>query len=248
MVAVALHCGAEVRPEVAGYLRVDAAQRRLEEDPHTDRWTRIAGSQIVARASRFEVDLNRPRRLAVYRGPQDAWGIDLWRELPPPAVLRESLRLRNAFYREAGRFLRGLCDRHGAVAVLDLHSFCDRRPTWGVGSLPDGAHPDVDVGTGAVERGRWGPLLARLVADLRSFPVAGRTLDVRENVRFRGGHFNRFVNRAFRGRAVCITLEVRKFFMDQVSGAVDEGLFAGVSAALAAAVPGVLEELRRLRG
>ena len=32
-----------------------------------------------ARRSRFEVDLNRPREEAVYRVPEDCWGLDVWR-------------------------------------------------------------------------------------------------------------------------------------------------------------------------
>jgi hypothetical protein len=35
---------------------------------------------MITHRSRFEVDLNRPRREAVYRIPEDAWGLDIWRD------------------------------------------------------------------------------------------------------------------------------------------------------------------------
>jgi hypothetical protein len=40
---------------------------------------------------------------------------------------------------------------------------------------------------------------------------------------------------------------VKKFFMDEQTGEIDEPVWAGVQAALAATVPGVLDELERPR-
>ena len=70
----------------------------------------------------------------------------------------------------------------------------------------------------AIRRGqRFGeedPFVDRFMADFQSVEVAGRSLDVRENVRFRGGHLSRWVHSAFPGQACCLAVEVEKFFMD----------------------------------
>ena len=75
MVAVALHDGYEVRPEVAALLAVTETDRWREEDPFTATWTEIGNIRIVAKRSRFEVDLNRPKEKAVYLKPEEAWGL-----------------------------------------------------------------------------------------------------------------------------------------------------------------------------
>src|SRR5690606_33956601 len=78
IIAAAIHNGHEVRPEVAGLLALDDAQRLREEDPFTGEWTVVAPTQIVGLRSRFETDLNRPRDGAVYERPEQAWGLHIW--------------------------------------------------------------------------------------------------------------------------------------------------------------------------
>jgi hypothetical protein len=75
VVAVALHDGYEVRPEVAALLAVTETDRWREEEPFTTTWTEIGNICIVAKRSRFEVDLNRPKEKAVYLKPEEAWGL-----------------------------------------------------------------------------------------------------------------------------------------------------------------------------
>ena len=93
LVAVALHGGREVRPEVSRRIQLSAATRRREEDPFTDRWTGIAPTRIVVRRSRFEVDCNRPRDEAVYGGPDEAFGLTPWVSPLPEEVRERSLEL-----------------------------------------------------------------------------------------------------------------------------------------------------------
>ena len=48
--------------------------------------------------SRFEVDLNRPRDEAVYRTPDMAWGLQVWKAPPPEDVVERSLAVHDRFY------------------------------------------------------------------------------------------------------------------------------------------------------
>ncbi|MGH7128228.1 MAG: N-formylglutamate amidohydrolase, partial [Planctomycetaceae bacterium] len=86
----------------------------------------------------------------------------------------------------------------------------------------------------------------RFIADLRRFDVLGRRLDVRENVRFRGGHFPGWIHETFPDCGCALAIEVKKVFMDEWTGEVDARRFDALRAALASTVPGVLEELSRL--
>ena len=122
LLATAIHHGHEVRSEVSALLAVAGANRLREEDPFTGSWTSVAGSRIVARRSRFEVDLNRPREKAVYIDPQDAWGLAVWKTPPPPALIERSLEEYDAFYAEAHRICSKLAGRHGRFVVFDIHS------------------------------------------------------------------------------------------------------------------------------
>jgi hypothetical protein len=97
-----------------------------------------------------------------------------------------------------------------------------------------------------MDRHRWAVLVDRFVAELADFDFCGRRLDVRENVRFQGGHFSRWIHRTFAHSVCSLAVEVKKFFMDEWTGEIDSRQHAAVEQALGAAAAGVLEELARL--
>ncbi len=244
LVATAIHAGHRLRTEVADLLALDAEQRRREEDPYTDRWTAVAPTQVVGTHSRFEVDLNRPRDGAVYRSPDEAWGLSVWREPLPDDVLERSLARYDAFYDAIGGLLDELHERWGAFAVLDLHSYNHRRN--GPTSEPAEAreNPEVNIGTSIVDRKRFGRLLANFGEALGA-PVDGEALDVREDVKFRGGHFSRWIMSRYRGEVCSLAIEFKKTFMDEWTGEPDEARIGMISSRLTAAVPVLLAELGR---
>jgi hypothetical protein len=104
-------------------------------------------------------------------------------------------------------------------------------------------NPEINVGTGTVDRSRWGRLIDRFCADLRAFDVGGRRLDVRENVKFQGGAMSAWVHRTFPTTGCALALEFKKSFMDEWSGRVDDEQLAALSRALAATLPGLVESL-----
>jgi N-formylglutamate deformylase len=242
IVTTAIHAGHELRGEVAAVMALDAATRRREEDPFTDRFTAAGGTPVVVHRSRFEVDLNRPREAAVYLRPDDAWDLDLWRETPTDAVVDGSLAVYDAFYARMAEHLDALAAQ-GPFAVLDVHSYNHRRGGPDAPPEPEDANPEVNVGTGSLDRDRWGRLVDRFIDDLGNGRVDPR-LDVRENVRFRGGHFSRWVHDRYEGTGCALALEFKKTFMDEWSGEPDDDRIQQLTGALAATVPGLLEGLR----
>ena len=193
ILAVAQHAGHHVRSEVAVYHAVDDATRQREEDPYTDRWTVIGDHRVLARTSRFEFDLNRPPDKAIYSGPAQAWGIDVWREQLPAELRTASLRRHQAFYDEVGALIDRLVERHDRVAVLDLHTYCHRRGGPDAPADDPAGNPEINLCTKFIDRRRWGAMLARITEDLTLHGLDGRRLDVRENIKFTGGNFVRWI-------------------------------------------------------
>jgi len=84
------------------------------------------------------------------------------------------------------------------------------------------------------------------MAHMQSWPFPGGGLDVRENVKFRGGQLSRWVHQRFGESACCLAVEFKKFFMDEWTGQPNRALVGAIGEALRAAGPGLVEELRRL--
>ena len=241
--ATAIHDGHEVRADALSHMALDEGSRLREEDPWTASWAVAAPNRVVGLRSRFEVDLNRPRAKAVYRVPADAWGLELWREELPADVVERSLAEYDAFYAEADRICSELERRYGRFVVLDLHTYNYRR--GGPDAPPEDpeANPEVNVGTGSLDRERWGGLVDRFMADLRQHDYMGRHLDVRENVRFQGGYLSRWIHERFPESGCCLAIEFKKFFMDEWTGTLSPEEYEAIPQALEATMPGLLESL-----
>ena len=242
LVATAIHDGHDLRDDVASLMRLDERERLHEEDPFTGIWTAVAETRLVALRSRFEMDLNRPREKAVYLDPDDCWGLYVWKERPSPEIVERSLAQYDAFYAELRHLFTDLEKRFGRFVVFDIHSYNHRRD--GAGSASE--NPEVNVGTGTMNRGRWGAIVERFMRDLRSFDFLGRQLDVRENVRFKGGNLARWTHENFAETGCVLALEFKKFWMDEWTGEPDKTQVEAIHRALVSTVPGVLEELKKL--
>lgn len=242
VVATAIHAGHGLRSDVARALELPEDVRLREEDPATDRFAIAGCTQVTVRHSRFEVDLNRPREGAVYSGPDEAWGLDPWGGEPPAEVEAESLEEYDAFYASMESLLGQMEERWGRFVVLDLHSYNWRREGPDDPGDPV-ANPEMNVGTGGLDRERWRPVIDRFMADLAREGLFGRSLDVRENVRFRGGHFPRWVAATFPESACPLAIEVRKIYMDEWTGELHEAVVREIGRALDAVVPGLVEAL-----
>ncbi len=246
VLAFAIHCGHDLRADVAQHMALSEADRLREEDPFTDEWTAVAPTRVTGVMSRFQIDLNRPREQAVYRTPDDAWGLTVWNSELPEAVASRSLREYDAFYRGVHDLFAEMQDRFGRFVVLDLHSYNHRRAGPKAEAADPAENPQVNLGTGSLDRSRWGAVADRLVTDLGKAPFPDGQLDVRENVKFRGGHFSRWAHATFPESACVLAIEFKKFFMDEWTGTPDRRMIRGIHTALASTVPGLIEELHRM--
>ena len=129
--------------------------------------------------------------------------------------------------------------------LLDVHSYNHRRD--GVDAEPEPAedNPDVNVGTGTLDR----ELRALVDASWRAREesVGGESLDVRENVRFQGRAVSWWVHDRYPDLGCCLALEFKKTFMDEWTREVDDERLARRVRALARHRPGARRALARLR-
>lgn len=246
LIAVANHAGHELRPEAAALTALSDAERLREEDPYTDAWTTLAPTRVVATMSRFEVDLNRARHEAFYRNPADAWGLNLWKTPPDDDFVARSLEIYDRFYRELHRLCTAKVEQHGKFVVLDLHSYNHRRDGPRAPPADPAGNPDVNLGTGTMDRGRWGTLVDRFVADLSAADYLGGNLDVRENIKFKGRGFPIWVHTTFPETGCVLAVEFKKIFMDEWTGEVAADAHEAIRQALQSCIPGLLESLASL--
>ena len=247
LVATAIHAGGEVRAELLDYLAIDGKSRKREEDPYTDIWTAVASNRVVVEASRFQVDLNRPRDKAVYLSAEDAWGLMVWKRDLPEHAIAVSLAEYDDFYRGMDRLCSNLRDRYGCFVVYDLHSYNHRRSGPDAPPADIETNPQVNVGTGTMtDRTRFQPVIECFIETLQTAEFPMGAMDVRENIKFKGGQFARWAHATFPDSACVLSIEFKKTFMDEWTGKPDTQIVSAIRNALASTVSPVLSALETI--
>jgi N-formylglutamate amidohydrolase len=246
LVGVAIHAGHEMRPEIRRLTKLSDAERRHEEDPFTESFAALIEPRLVAHRSRFEVDLNRDQAGAVYLEPEQSWGLDVWSRRPDARVVERSRSLHRDFYQTLGAVLDDLVVRHGSFVVYDFHSYNHRRQGAGAPPAPVAENPQINLGTGTMDRSRWGPICDAFLAAVRAHRLRGAPIDARENVRFLGGYLPRWVHANYPKAGCALAIEVKKSFMDEWTGEHDSATLEDLRAAIRASLPAVTEALELL--
>jgi N-formylglutamate amidohydrolase len=243
LLATAIHDGHLVSEDLASLFALKESAQLREEDPFTALWTDITGNKIIARHSRFEFDLNRPPEKAVYILPSDAWGLEVWRTKPSASIITRSQQRYAEIYQNFHEAITELVSRYNGLVVFDLHSYNHRRNGPNAPPEDKTMNPEINLGTGNMDRIFWGSLVDRFITDLKGYDFSGRQLDVRENIKFKGGYFSKWIHKNFKESVCCLSIEVKKFFMDEWTGEPDHSIINAIGEALKATVPGVIEEL-----
>ncbi|MCE7032116.1 N-formylglutamate amidohydrolase [Lysobacter sp. GX 14042] len=242
VIATAVHDGHRMRPALVPHLAVDRAERRRDEDPMTGLFTEVGDVRLRVRTSRFEVDLNRPRGLALSTDPADTWGIRFWKGPLPREELERSLAIHDRFRAMFSELMERMIDQWGCVLVLDIHSYNHRRDGTHAAPADPQRNPDIDLGLTTLDPDRWGAVAERFTRELGRHPVNGRKPDVRANVRYpTGGDFPEWVYSNWGPAACTVSIEYKKVYMDEWTGQVDleamEDLRGGLQAAVDAVRP-----------
>lgn len=246
LIATAIHDGSSLREDLQPHINLNKSERLREEDPFTAEWIDIADNQIIAFDSRFEVDLNRPREKAVYLKPEDAWGLKVWKSELPADQVNKSYQKYDRFYKDVKVFFDQIKQKFGGFVVFDLHTYNHRRDVSDAPPASPEENPEINLGTGKMNRKKWAPLVDDFVQTLSSFNFQGRNLDVRENVKFKGGHFSDWIHQTFPDVSCVLAIEVKKFFMDEWTGIPDRDKIQMIKEALRSTVPGVLNNFQKI--
>lgn len=248
VIATAIHDGHALRPSLQPLMALSPAERLREEDPLTGLLTAVGDVRIRVPVSRFEVDLNRPRELAVYAQPEHCWGLQAWKTPLPPAEIERSLARWDRFYAMIGELIEHMLGRWESILLIDLHSYNHRRDGAQAECAPQDGNPDIELGLTTADPVRWGEVSERFAEALRAVPIAGRAPDVRANVRFpTGGHFPEWVYARWGARVCTISPEYKKIFMDEWTGQADIAALQAMLRGLQEAVDAVRPAFARRR-
>ncbi len=248
VVATAIHDGHLVRDSLLPHLAISEDERRREEDPMTGLLTAVGDVRIQVRASRFQIDLNRPRDKAVSTDPADTWGLQVWRGELPLDERELSLAGHDRFYDMIRALLDELVAKWGCVLLIDIHSYNHRRDGADAEPAPQRHNPDIELGVTTLDAGRWGDVAERFAQALRDTPIDGRRPDVRENVRFpTGGYFPEWVYATWGDKVCTISPEYKKIYMDEWTARADIPAIEDLRAGLQNAVDAVRPEFMACR-
>lgn len=245
VVATAIHAGHDLRTELVPLMALAESDRFREEDPFTDWLIEEIPSRLIVHRSRFEVDLNRAPDRAVYRRPEDCWNLQVWQDPPiPEEEVAKSLRLHAQAYAELATRLDRLAAA-GPFVLLDVHSYNHRRD--GAEEPPEAAenNPEVNVGTGSMDRDRWSAVVDAFIEAMASGRTPGGAIDVRENVRFKGANLARWVHERYPERGCAMALEFKKTYMDEWTGRPDKNRIRVLARALASTIDPMRRALER---
>ena len=217
IVATAIHEGHQTRDELSELFNLSEKERLREEDPFTAKWLNISDNNIIVHHSRFEADVNRPREKAVYVKPEDAWNLQVWKEELNSEFIQRSLDVYDNFYKKVKEYFDSLFELHKHIIVYDIHSYNYRRE--GKNKEADSLkNPEINIGTKNIDKSVWQPLISLLIKSFSEFDYNGRHLDVRENVKFKGGYFGQWLYENYGNKICPVSIEFKKFFMDEWTG------------------------------
>lgn len=215
--ATAIHDGHQTRKSLLKLFNLDDAERLREEDPFTAAWVNVCDNRIIVHHSRFEVDVNRPREKAVYVKPEDAWGLKVWNQTLSQEDLSDSLSVYDGFYEQVKHYFDSLFTLHENLVVYDIHSYNHRREGTDKEANAE-QNPEINVGTQNMNKEKWKPTVDALIESLKEFDYDGRHLDVRENIKFKGGYFGQWLYQQYGDKIAPVSIEFKKFFMDEWTG------------------------------
>lgn len=241
IIATAIHDGHLLATPLLGNMHLQEHERFREEDPYTSYLADLSVSRVLVETSRFQTDLNRRREEAIYRKPEDAWGLTVWEPMLPEPAVNQLLVEYDRFYSEIAQLIQWTIDLFGKFVVLDIHSYNHRRETpLATASIIE--NPEVNIGT-AHNHDKWRWLGQKLTRFLAHHQIDELFVDVRENVKFKGGGFSEWINRHYGEYGCVLSLEFKKTFMDEWTGRVYIDHLRQLRSMLVGCIPFLLDKL-----
>lgn len=217
--AFAIHDGQQIAPEVRPYQKLNEKERLHEEDPFTAPFAELPINQFIVATSRFQLDLNRDLENAIYLRPEQSWGLEVWYDDLPASLIQQLQNEYRRIYKEIEGVIRETINHHGFFVAYDIHSYNAKRESADQ-EIDQKANPEINLGTAYVHQ-KWKPLIQQLIDHFKSAELYGKSIDIRENIKFKGGNLSQHLNQLFGDQGCVLAFEFRKDFMDEWQGTPD---------------------------
>ena len=215
----AIHDGQQIDPFIDPYINLNESERLREEDPFTAVMAELPMNQFIVGSSRFQLDLNRKIEDSVYLRPDQAWGLQVWKDSLPENIVTELYLDHKNIYQEIEEQIQETIDQYGYFVVYDIHSYNAKR-NGSEEEVDTEINPQINLGTAYVDP-KWQPLIDQLMGFISKDSLYDGPIDIRENIKFKGGYLSQLINKKFGAYGCVLSIEFRKDFMDEWTGAPD---------------------------
>ncbi|MCH5599359.1 N-formylglutamate amidohydrolase [Niabella ginsengisoli] len=216
IIVFALHDGHGIEDSLRDYLLLDEQACAREEDPYTGYMiSDLPVTTVIVHSSRFQLDLNRAKDKSIYKKPEDAWGLNVWKNLPDSSV-QELHKKYDIFYSAIAHLIEEAITAHGYFFILDVHSYNHKRDN-SFEEAPVDTHPEINLGT-AYNKTKWKNTCDRFAEFLSKEKILDHAIDARQNIIFKGGGFAQWVIENYGAQGAVFSIEFKKTFMDEWTG------------------------------
>ncbi|MDB9755641.1 N-formylglutamate amidohydrolase [Winogradskyella sp.] len=201
----AVHDGHQFRKDLWDNCLHTEYDRWYEEDPETKNMVLSHPIVIASCDSRFEYDLNRPPKDAVF---ETAWGKQLWKQPLPEVEKQKSLEKHANFYKVVHALISKLEQKFSVSIIYDMHSYNWQR--W------DREVPTWNLGTSNIDNTRFGAEVESWRKSLASIKLPYHIKQTAKiNDTFQGnGYFLKYITNNFKNTLVLAT-EIAKVYCDE---------------------------------
>ena len=213
--AFAIHDSHQIDEQLRPYLQIDEKTRFREEDPHTGCMAELPINQFLVSTSRFQLDINRKIEDAIYLRPDQAWGLSVWNDLPED-MIQALQSVHKDTYQQIDTLIEETIHRYGYFMVWDIHSYNAKRDSADQ-PVDKQANPQINLGT-FYNRPKWRYVIDQFIDSVASQQFMEAPIDIRENVKFKGGHLAQHLTSKYGEKGCVLSIEFRKDFMDEWTG------------------------------
>jgi len=217
-VCTAIHDGHNLREDLQNNCLLDESERLYEEDPFTGALIEGLPITLAGLDSRYEYDLNRGEETCVY---ETAWGKEVWKQPLTESQKNESLEKHRRFNRVAVVLAKKLQAIHGSCLFYDMHSYNYVR-------REESDTPAFNVGTEQLDMQRWGDVINHWNKRLNTIEMPDTAMRSALNEVFYGRGNLATVMKPWADNVLVLPTELKKTFMDELTGELDDSFFKGL--------------------
>ena len=225
-ICAAIHNGNKLRPELEKSFLLSQVERYYEEDPYTDELISSFPIQLIGNDSRFEYDLNRAKSLSTYF--KTARNKQVWDKPLSQKQRAKNHSKHQSFYAVLEAIIEVVEKQFKNAIVFDIHAYNYKQI--------EESTPTFNIGSEQIDVERWGSVVKQFEKHLNNIILPNINVRTATDEVFSGrGYLITHINAHFDNTLV-IPTEVKKIFMDEVTGDVYplvlEELKAGLKSAI----------------